>query len=96
MNTEVPFEEVENFDDIDTRVSAVGCLFPNIIGVNENTIEWCPNNEPPSTDEYSAWLWVIKPSLGTEILEKCDDELSKLIRAYDSDSMESWFEYIST
>lgn len=96
MDREVSFKEVEDFDNIDIRVSAIGCLFPNIIGVNENAIEWCPDSEPPLEDEYFAWLWVIKPSLGSEIKEKCTDELSKLIVAYDSNSMESWFEYIST
>ena len=96
LPSEVKYGEIENFDDINTRVSAIDCLFVNIIGVNENTVEWCPNEEPPSKEEYLAWIWLLHPSLGKEIQFECSEELSKLISAYDSKQMDKWFEYIAT
>ena len=92
----VAHSDVEEFNEIDTRVSAIECLYANIIGVNENTIEWCPNDEPPLKEEYLVWLWVIQPSIGNKILPECSEELTKLINAYNSNEMEGWFEYIST
>ena len=94
--SEVTYGEIEEFEDLDTRVSAISCIFTNIIGVNENTVEWCPNVDPPEKEEYLGWLWVIRPSLGKQIMLECSEELSKLINAYDSKHMEKWFEYIAT
>lgn len=74
---EVKYSEVEDFDEFDTRRSAIDGLYINIIGVNEDGIEWCPNDDPPSKEEYLAWLWVIKPSMGTEILNDCSEEMTK-------------------
>jgi hypothetical protein len=97
-NTErkIRHSDVEDFNDIDTRVSAIECLYPNIIGVNENEIEWCPNEEPPTKEEYLAWLWVIQPSVCEKIMQESSEELTKLMVAYNSNKMESWFEYIAT
>ena len=94
--SEIEFEAVEEFNNFDNRVSAIECLFSNIIGVNENSVEFTPNDEEHKKEEYLAWLWVIKPSLGTQISLECSKELSKLIISYNSNNMESWFEYIST
>ncbi|MGO2127753.1 MAG: hypothetical protein ACTH4U_03360 [Pseudoalteromonas prydzensis] len=93
---EVPFSEVEMFDDLDTRVSAIDCLFVNIIGVNDDLIEFCPNETPTSQEEYLAWVWVVKPSLGSEILSKDCVELNDLIKHYQTNQMDKWFEYIAT
>ncbi|MEP7706820.1 hypothetical protein [Paraglaciecola sp. 25GB23A] len=93
---EMSFSEVELFDDLDTRVSAIGCLFANIIGVNDDFIEFCPNETPTTQEEYLAWVWVIKPSLGSEILSGNYVELNNLIEHYQSNQMDKWFEYIAT
>jgi len=89
---EISFDEIELFDDIDIRVSSIGCLFANIIGVNENYVEFCPNETPASREEYLGWVWLIKPSLGHEIAINCSDELAKLISHYQSGKMDKWFE----
>ncbi len=93
---EIAHNKVEEFNELDTRVSAIDCLYANIIGVNENTIEWCPNEEPPLVEEYIAWLWVINPKMEKQLLAECPEELLKLINAYNSKNMEKWFEYIAT
>ena len=94
--SQLSFDEVEQFDDLDSRRSAVNCLFPNIIGVNDGWVEWCPSNDPPSREEYLAWLWFVKPNLGTQIQQECGTELSKIIQHYDAQELEQWFEYIET
>jgi hypothetical protein len=100
MIEHLPFEmaqvDIEDLENFETRMSAVDCLFANIIGVNENVIEWCPNDEPPKEDERYAWLWLTTPSMGVKILPLCCIELGKLISAYNSNKMESWFEYMAT
>jgi len=92
---EVPWGEIERFDDLDVRVSAIDCLFANIVGVNDGYIEWCPNADPPSNDEYLAWLWVVKPSLGKEISSEAPADLRQLIDAYDANAMDGWFSGIA-
>ena len=54
-------------------------MCPNLIGVNEGYIEWCPNNEPPSQIETLTWWWVIRPDLGAAIAIEAPDELKKII-----------------
>jgi hypothetical protein len=96
LPSEVKYGEIENFEDLETRVSAIDSLFANIIGVNEDFVEWCPNEDPPSRQEYLAWAWLVRPSLGKEIQLESSSALSRLITAYDSKQMDEWFEYIAT
>jgi len=94
--SQLSFDEVEEFDALDMRRSAVDCLFANIIGVNDGWVEWCPNNDPPNQEEYFAWLWFVKPSLGAVIQPECAPELSKLIQHYNAKEMDQWFDHIAT
>jgi hypothetical protein len=96
LPNEIAFDAIEKFDDLDTRVAAIDCLFINIVGVNEGYVEWCPNESPYSREEYFAWVWLVTPSLGEEIIRVASTELQNLIRHYQSNKMEQWFEYIAT
>jgi hypothetical protein len=71
---------------MDERVSAVGVIFANIIGVNRGFLEWCPNSSPASSDELLAWLWVIRPDLHVAISQRASPELAEAIRAYETTS----------
>ena len=95
LSSKIKFSNIEDFKNFDIRASAIDCLFINIVGVNENTVEWCPNSEPPIRQEYLAWLWLIKPKLGDQILTEASAELSKLIKAYESQAIDSWFSYMA-
>ena len=92
LPNEIPWDDIERFDDLDTRVSAINCLFANIIGVNDGYVEWCPNDDPPTDGEYLAWAWVVKPSLGKAISVRGPAELGKLVRAYDANEIDRWLE----
>jgi len=88
---QVDWSEVENFEDFDTRRSAVDCLYANTIGVSEGFVEWCPDD---TRDEnvYCCWVWSVRPSLSEEVKKHCDQDLRELIEAYESDEMDAWFE----
>jgi hypothetical protein len=93
---EVLFSEIIEFDKLDERISAVGVLFANTIGVNENSIEFCPDNEPPLIEENISWIWTFRPDLGIEILnQELSDDLMKLISAYENNEMEKFWVYIN-
>ena len=55
------------------RVVAISIAFVNIIGVNDGSIDWCPNQEPPDRNESLAWLWLRRPDLSVQISEQTDN-----------------------
>lgn len=61
-------------DWLDSRIGCVNVYFVNIVGVNSDSVQFCPNSEPPSNDEALAWLWIIRPDLSQFILRKISDE----------------------
>lgn len=51
---QIPGQDIVQFEKLDDRVAIANNLCANIIGVNENNIEWCPNDEPPNHLETLA------------------------------------------
>jgi hypothetical protein len=49
-----PWPDIVQFEKLDDRVAIANNLCANIIGINENTIEGCPNDEPPNHLETLA------------------------------------------
>ena len=93
---EVEFSEIIEFEKLDDRISAVGVLFANTIGVNEKSIEFCPDNEPPLIEEIISWIWTFRPDLGTEILnQNLSEDLIKLISSYEKNEMDNYWDYIT-
>ncbi|WP_071187429.1 hypothetical protein [Trichormus sp. NMC-1] len=82
ITNEVDWENIIQFEKLDERVEIGNMLCPNLIGVNEGYIEWCPNSEPPSQLETLTWWWVIRPDLGAAIAIEAPDELKKVIGKY--------------
>jgi len=87
----VPWSDVAEFDRLDDRRACVDALFPNILGVNEGFVEWCPNDDPPSEEETLAWLWFIRPDLSGQIARDTSDDLTDMIRHYKTNALESWW-----
>jgi hypothetical protein len=79
---EVPWSDIVQFDKLDERVAIANAFCANIIGVNENYIEWCPNDEPPSMKETLTWWWVVRPDLGAAIAIEAPQELKEIIGHY--------------
>jgi hypothetical protein len=79
---EIPRHFTVQFEKLDDRVAIAKNLCANIIGVNENTIEWCPNDELPDRLETLVWWWVVRPDLGAAIAKEAPQELKQIIGQY--------------
>ena len=79
---QVEWQDIIQFEQLDQRVAIANDLCANIIGVNESSIEWCPNEEPPSQMETLVWWWVVRPDLGAAIAIEAPQELKEIISQY--------------
>ena len=92
---EVKWTEIIDFERVDERVSCVGMLFPNTIGVCDGYIEFCPDNDPVEEEETLAWIWTIRPDLANDILDlDLTEEFRKLLESYKDGKLEDWWSYI--
>lgn len=93
---EVSWKEIVDLDDFDERLSAISVLFVNTIGVCENYIEFCPDNEPPLREEELSWIWSFRPDLSDELLKlELSDDFRMLINSYKESEMDKFWDYIS-
>jgi hypothetical protein len=92
---EIKWEDVVQRERMDERISCVGMLSPNTIGVCEGYLEYCPDNNPPHLEENLSWIWVIRPDLVDDLLKlNLSEEFKKLLLCYQSDTMEEWWEFV--
>jgi hypothetical protein len=92
----VKFNEVEDFDSFDERVSAVNALVANMVGISEGYVEFISDNNPPLKEEILNWIWVIRPDLSKEmILLEVSSDFKILLNAYINDSMETFWDHIN-
>lgn len=68
---EVAWQDIVQFEQLDDRVAIANDFCPNMVGVNDGFIEWCPNDEPPSYLERLMWWWVVRPDIGAAFAERC-------------------------
>ncbi|MDB9515173.1 hypothetical protein PN499_28635 [Kamptonema animale CS-326] len=79
---EIHWKDIVQFEKLDERVAIANDLCANIIGINEGTIEWCPNENPPNHLEKLVWWWVVRPDLGAAIAKEAPQEFRKIISQY--------------
>jgi len=91
----VAWKDVVELEHMDERLPCIDCLFVNILGINEENVEWCPNNNPPSVEEKLAWIWFIRPDLPVETLPQVPTELKKLIEMWWLGKMDTWWKDIT-
>ena len=92
----VSWKEIVDFDNFDERLSAISVLFVNTIGVCENHIEFCPDNEPPLREEELSWIWSYRPDLSEELLKlELSDDFRMLINSCKLSEMDKFWDYIS-
>ncbi|MFK7971439.1 MAG: hypothetical protein AB8F95_13800 [Bacteroidia bacterium] len=92
---EVSLKKIVDFDNFDKRLSSINVLFANTIGVCENHIEFCPDNEPALREEELSWIWSYRPDLADELLKlELSDDLRMLINSYKSSEMDKFWEYL--
>ena len=84
---EVPFSEIQDFPRMEDRFLGVQQYFGDILGMNIDSVEFCPNHNPPLIqEEVLPWLWVIHPELQDELIKKANDDLRKIILGYNEDA----------
>lgn len=91
----VPWSTVVDRGNVDERVSAVTCLFGSVIGVNEDNIEWVPDDIPSSENERLAWVWLCNPDLWPQVLPHATGWFRSLVVAYRDGEMEQWWQDFS-
>lgn len=93
---EIPWSEIIEFEQFDERMSGVGVLFANTIGVCQDYVEFCPDFEHPKEQEILSWIWSYRPDLADQILNKeISEDFRKLILCYKEDKMNEFWDYIS-
>ena len=85
---EVPWGAVVEGDDFDYRRSCVDTMFVNTIGVDDGHYSWCPNGDPPSTQEQLAWIWAIRPDLSSAILPRAKGEFAEFLQSFIHDRLD--------
>ena len=91
----VPFSKITSFETFDERLSALDCVFVNIIGVEDGFIELCSDQPRPTPEERLAWDWLVDPSRSLELARHCDGELQTLIQAFAKGEMCKWWKRMS-
>jgi len=96
----VPYEVINihivDFEKIDERISAVGTIYANTIGVKEASIEFIPNDNPPNKSEVLSWIWTFRPDLGEEIFKyEIEPGFRKLIESYKSGKMDEFWKFMT-
>jgi len=79
----VNFSMISDFERMEERFFDIEKNFGDIVGMNVNAVEFCPNNKPPVKDEILAWLWIIHPELKDEIFKYADKTLKIMIQEYE-------------
>ena len=96
MPSKVQWKDIVDFDNFDERLSAVSVLFVNTIGVCENYIQFCPDNEPPLKEEELSWVWSYRPDLSNELLEMdLSDDFKVLIESYRDSEMDRFWKLMT-
>ena len=81
---EVAFQEINDPDRMEERFFTIIEHYGDIVGMNEDSVEFCPNHNPPvKQTEVLPWLWLIKPELGNEIQKIADNQLKEIIAEYE-------------
>ena len=80
---EVNFKDISEFDRMEQRFFAIEQYYGDIVGMNVDSVEFCPNRNPPELqNEILPWLWLIHPELKDQISEIADSQLRQIIREY--------------
>ena len=91
----VPFQDFDDPDDIDLRRSCVDVLFVNTIGINADSADWLPNDDPPNLNERLAWIWLIRPALAGEMIDMIDGDFRLLVECYRDGRMDDWWSHMA-
>ena len=92
----VSFRDFDSSGDIDLRRSCVDALFVNTIGMNVDSADWLPNEDPPDLNERLAWIWFVYPRLAKDIIEMISGDFRLLVEYYRDDRMDDWWSHMTS
>ncbi len=75
----IRFSEIEHLETMEDRFFAVDRIVGSVLGMNADSIDFCPGSDPPTTDEVLAWLWVTHPECKAGILEFGSDRIRRAV-----------------
>ena len=75
----VRFTDIQQLKTMENRFFAVDRTIGGILGMNADSVDFCPDNKPPSRDEVLAWLWVIHPEYKAAILKLGSDRVREVV-----------------
>ncbi len=81
----VKFKQIHEIDRMEERFFDIEQHFGDIVGMNDKSVCFCPNNNPPLKDEILPWLWIIHSEEKEEILKYANVTLSQIIQDYEQD-----------
>ena len=81
----VRFTDIQQLKTMEDRFFAVDRIIGDIIGMNEDSVDFYPDNKPPSQDEVLAWLWVIHPEYKVAILKLGSDRVREVVLESESE-----------
>lgn len=87
----VMHSEITERDLIGVRLSCLKVIFGSTIGMNVGSVDWLPDDIPPTREESIAWLWFCRPDLAELFYTVADFELRRLMIMYEQDRLEAWF-----
>ena len=91
----VLYRDIHPDDDIDLRRSCVDVLFVNTIGMNADSADWLPNDDPPDRLERLAWIWFIRPDLADDMADMLDGDFRLLVEYYRDGKMDDWWSHMT-
>jgi hypothetical protein len=78
-------------DRLDERLSCLKVMFGATIGMNVDSVDWLPDDLPPTTRESIVWLWFCRPDQAALFYTAANFELRRLMVMYEGQRLDYWF-----
>ncbi len=88
----VSLADVTEQDQLDERLSCLTVMFGATFGLNSDSVEWCPDDRPPTAAESIGWLWFCRPDLAKLLYTVAPDDLRELMVMYHHDRLGEWWQ----
>lgn len=87
----ISIDEVTERDQINDRLSCLKVMFGTTIGLNRESVDWCPDDSPPTASESIAWLWFCRPDLAPLLYTAAPEDVRELMVCYHHDRVSEWW-----
>lgn len=88
----LPHSEVTEWDRLDDRLSCLKVMFGTTIGLNTDSVDWCPDDLPPTASESIGWLWFCRPDLAGLLYTAAPEDIRELMVMYQHNRLDEWWQ----